>query len=157
LQTGLTRVATMMIGPERWDTPYTYEGLFDKPMSHHQMSHNQRRFVEQLERVDEFHMRQFAYVVERMAAVREADGSTLLDNTILTYGSGLGDGGTHQYNKLPIIVAGSGGGKLRSGGRHLHCGKETPLANLWLTQARALGVKSERFADSTGPIGRLLA
>lgn len=155
LQTGLTRVATMMIAPERWDTPYTFEGLFDKPMSHHKMSHNQKRFVAQLEQVDEFHMRQFAYLVERMAAVKEADGSSLLDNTILTYGSGLGDGATHQYNKLPIIVAGKGGGKLRTGGRHLHVGREVPLANLWLTLARALGLKRERFADSTGELSGL--
>lgn len=155
LQSRLTNVATMMIGPERWDTPYLFEELSDKPMSHHQMSHNQTEYVEQLEKVDEFHMRQFAYLVEKMAGIREANGSSLLDNTLFTYGSGLGDGATHQYDRLPIIVAGNGGGKVRSG-QHLHCGEGMPLANLWLTQARILGLERERFADSTGVLTELL-
>ena len=146
----------LKIGPERWDTPYLFEELSDKPMSHHQMSHNQVEYVEQLEKVDEFHMRQFAYLVDRMAAVREANGSSLLDNTLFTYGSGLGDGATHQYERLPIIVAGSGGGKVRLG-QHLHCGDGMPLANLWLTQARILGLDQARFADSTRVITELLA
>ncbi|MEO1523882.1 MAG: DUF1552 domain-containing protein [Planctomycetota bacterium] len=156
LQTGLTNVATFMIGPERWDTPFTYESLFDKPRSHHQMSHNQKKFIDDLLRVDHFHMEQFAYIVERMKAVEESDGSTLLDNTMLTYGSGLGDGATHQYSDLPIIVAGRGGGTLRTG-QHLHVAEGTPLANLWLTQANAMGVSLPRFADSTGMTEELLA
>lgn len=155
LQTGLTNVATLMVGPERWDTPFLYESLFDKPMSHHQMSHNQGRFLQQLLQVDRFHMEQFVYIAKKMDAIQEADGSTLLDNTIFTYGSGLGDGATHQYTDLPIVVAGSGGGRLETG-RHLHCSDGTPLANLWLTHANIMGVAAERFADSTGPVEQLL-
>ena len=105
LQTGLTNVASLMVGPERWDTPYLYESLFDKPRSHHQMSHNQGKFIADLEKVDLFHMEQFAYLLAKMDAIEEVDGSSLLDNTIFTYGSGLGDGATHQYSALPIIVA----------------------------------------------------
>ncbi len=157
LQTGLTRVATMMIGPERWNTPYMFEGVFDKPRSHHQMSHNQTKFVDDLAKVDRFYMEQFAYLIEKMVGIKEANGSTLLDNTIFTYGSGLGDGASHQYNKLPVIVAGRGGGKLRSGGQHLNVPTGTPLANLWLAQAQAMGVKRDRFADSTAPLGQVLA
>ncbi|MCA9206714.1 MAG: DUF1552 domain-containing protein, partial [Planctomycetales bacterium] len=155
LQTGLTNVATLMIGPERWDTPYLYESLFDKPMSHHQMSHNQHKFLNELLQVDRFHMEQFAYLVRRMAQISEADGTSLLDNTLFTYGSVLGDGATHQYTDLPIIVAGSGGGPFRTG-QHLHCSDGTPLANLWLTQARIMGLPMQRFADSTGPVESLL-
>lgn len=157
LQTGLTRVATMMIGPERWNTPYMFEGVFDKPRSHHQMSHNQTKFVDDLAKVDRFYMEQFAYLIEKMAGIKEANGSTLLDNTIFTYGSGLGDGASHQYNKLPVIMAGRGGGKLRSGGQHLNVPTGTPLANLWLAQAQAMGVKRDRFADSTAPLGQVSA
>jgi hypothetical protein len=156
LQTGLTRVATLMVGPERWDTPFTYEGLFDKPMSHHQMSHNQKAFMPQLLQLDRFHMRQYAYLVEKMDAIKESDGTSLLDNTIFTYGSGLGDGATHQYTDLPIIVAGSGGGRLKTG-CHLHCSDGTPLANLWLTHARVMGLKLPRFADSVEQVSTLLA
>jgi len=155
LQTGLTNVATLMVGPERWDTPFMYESLFDRPMSHHQMSHNQNKFVKQLLQVDRFHMEQFAYLVKKMDSIQEANGSTLLDNTLFTYGSGLGDGATHQYSDLPVIVAGSGGGKLRTG-HHLHCASGTPLANLWLTQAQAMGVPVKRFADSSGTVSQLM-
>lgn len=155
LQTGLTSVATLMIGPERWDTPFMYESLFDKPMSHHQMSHNQKKYIEQLLEVDRFHMEQYAYLVEKMAGIEESDGTSLLDNTIFTYGSGLGDGATHQYTELPIIVAGSGGGRLKTG-KHLHCSEGTPLANLWLTHAQIMGVKAKRFADSTEVVSQLL-
>ena len=155
LQTGLTRVSTMMVGPERWDTPYMYESLFDKPMSHHQMSHNQKKFLEQLIQVDRFHMEQYAYLVRKMDSIQEANGTSLLDNTIFTYGSGLGDGATHQYTDLPIIVAGSGGGRLKTG-HHLHCSEGTPLANLWLTHANLMGINATRFADSTGPVESLL-
>ena len=155
LQTGLTNVATFMVGPERWDTPYMFDGVFNKPMSHHQMSHNQKQFTEHLMKVDRFHMEQFAYLVSKMDSIEEANGSTLLDNTLFTYGSGLGDGATHQYNDLPIVVAGGKSMGLRSG-RHLHCADGTPLANLWLTQAQALGLKRKRFADSTGILGQLV-
>jgi hypothetical protein len=156
LQTGLTNVATFMVGPERWDTPYLYESLFDKPMSHHQMSHDQSRFMDELLRVDRFHMEQFVYLAQKMDGIQEANGMSLLDNTLFTYGSGLGDGSTHQYTDLPIIIAGSGGGKLKTG-KHLNLADGTPLANLWLTQAQAMGLKMERFADSTEAVSQLLA
>ena len=154
LQTGLTNVATFMIGPERWNTPFLYESLFDSPRSHHQMSHNQKKFLDDLMKVDRFHMEQFAYLVKKMDGVAQSDGSTLLDNTFMTYGSGLGDGATHQYSDLPIIIAGTGGGKFRTG-RHLNLPDKTPLANLWLTQANALDVSMDRFADSTAMIEEL--
>lgn len=156
LQTGLTNVATLMIGPERWDSAQMYETLFDKPMSHHVMSHDQKKYIGHLLKVDRFYMEQFAYLVDKMGGIEEANGTSLLDNTIFTYGSGLGDGATHQYTELPIIVAGSGGGRLQTG-KHLHCSGGTPLSNLWLTQAQAMGVPHDRFADSTSAIGPLLA
>ena len=151
LQTGLTNVATFMVGPERWDTPYLFDGLFDKPRSHHGMSHNQTKMIEDLLKVDRFHMEQYVYLMNKMDSIKEADGSSLLDNTLFTYGSGLGDGSTHQYNDLPIIVAGSAGGKFQTG-LHVNMPEGTPLANLWLTQANALGLGLDRFADSTGEI-----
>ena len=172
LQTGLTNVATFMIGPERWDTPYMYESLFDKPRSHHGMSHNQGKFVADLENVDRFHMAQFAYLVEKMDKIEEANGTSLLDNIIFTYGSGLGDGATHQYSALPIIVAGAGGGKILNGkhvnlsetsgpvakknGKYVDPEQGLPLANLWLTQMQALGLQADRYADSTGVVKQLL-
>ena len=151
LQSGLTNVATFMVGPERWDTPYMFDGIFDKPRSHHQMSHNQTKMIQDLLRVDYFHMEQFAYLVEKMDSIKEINGTSLLDNTFFTYGSGLGDGSTHQYNDLPIIVAGKGGAKIKTG-LHVNMPEGTPLANLWLTQANAMGLGLERFADSISEI-----
>lgn len=150
LQTGLTNVTTFMVGPERWDTPYMFESLFDKPRSHHQMSHNQTKMIGDLLKVDRFHMEQYVYLLKKMDAIEESDGTTLLDNTLFTYGSGLGDGSTHQYNDLPIIVA--GGGRRVQSGQHLNMSEGTPLANLWLTQARMMGLDKDRFADSTGTV-----
>lgn len=155
LQNNLTRVATMMVGPERWDTPTMYEGVFDKPRSHHQLSHAQgrERVRRDLERIDRFHVEQFAYLVEKMESIKEGERS-LLDNTVFTYGSGLGDGKTHQYNKLPIITAGSGGGSFKTG-RLIRCKDGTPLANLWLSYTRLVGMQRNRFADSTGELKEL--
>lgn len=150
LQTGLTNVTTFMVGPERWDTPYLFEEISDKPMSHHQMSHNQTKMIDKLLEVDRFHMEQFRYLLEKMQRLEEADGSTLLDNTLFTYGSGLGDGSTHQYNDLPIIMA--GGGRHTQTGQHINMAEGTPLANLWLTQARMMGLEMKRFADSSGEV-----
>lgn len=154
LQSGLTNVATFMVGPERWDTPYKFEGLFDTPRSHHQMSHNQTKMIDDLLKVDHFHMQQYAYLLEKLDSVEQADGTSLLDNTLFTYGSGLGDGSTHQYNDLPIIVA--GGGSRVGSGQHINMPEGTPLANLWLTQAQMLGLDIKEFADSTGTITPLL-
>ena len=154
LQSGLTNVATFMVGPERWDTPFLFEELFDTPRSHHQMSHNQTKMIDDLLEVDRFHMEQFAYLLRRMDSIEQPDGTTLLDQTLMTYGSGLGDGSTHQYNDLPIIVA--GGGRHVVSGQHINMPEGTPLANLWLTQARLLGLGMKEFADSSGTVDSLV-
>lgn len=155
LQNDLTRVATLMVGPERWDTPTVYEGVFDRPQNHHGLSHNQGKEDVRinLEKIDRFHVEQFAYLVAKMDSIREGE-RTLLDNTVFTMGSGLGDGSTHQYTKLPIVTAGSGGGRFDTG-RLIKCPGGTPLANLWLSYAQMMGAGGKRFADSTGPLKQL--
>lgn len=156
LQTGLTQVGTLMVGPERWTTPTNWEGILDKPQSHHAMTHAPQDHLEDLLKLDLFHVSAFARLLERMDGIEEADGRTLLDNTIFILGAGMGDGTTHQYNDLPLVVAGGGGGALRLG-KHLHCKPGTPLANLWLTLLGALGIERDSYADSTGALGELLA
>ena len=154
LQTGLTNVATLMIGPERWDTPNSFESLFDKPMSHHKMTHSPQKYINELLQIDKFYMQQYVYICQRMNSIIEHDGSTLLDNTIFTYGSGLGDGTTHQYNDLPILVAGGEHLGIKQG-QHIHVQEDTPLANLFLTQAQLLGMELNSFADSTATVSEL--
>ena len=156
LQIGVTNVGTLMVGPERWTTPTNWEGILDKPHSHHEMTHGPHEYLEELLKLDRFHVSAFARLLERMDTIEEADGTTLLDNTIFTLGAGLGDGTTHQYHDLPLTVAGGGGGTLKLGS-HIHCKTGTPLANLWLTQLRALGVERESYADSTGTLTEILA
>ncbi len=156
LQVGLTNVGTLMVGPERWTTPTNWEGILDKPKSHHGMTHSPHENVEDLLKLDHFHVSVFTNLVERMAKIEEANGTTLLDNTIFTLGAGMGDGTTHQYNDLPLVVAGGGGGKLKHG-NHIHCEPGTPLANLWLTQLHCLGDQRDRYADSDNTVSSLLA
>lgn len=156
LQTGLTSVGTLMVGPERWTTPTNWEGILDKPQSHHAMTHAPHDHLEDLLKLDRFHVSAYARLLERMDGIEEANGTTLLDNVIFTLGAGMGDGTTHQYNDLPLVVAGRGGGALKPG-RHVHCNSGTPLANLWLTQLHALGIDRERFADSNGTLDEIRA
>ena len=156
LQNGLTNVASLMVGPERWTTATNWEGILDKPYSHHAMTHAIARHMEHLLKLDRFHISAFARLIERMDTIEESDGSSLLDNTIFTLGAGMGDGTTHQYNDLPLVVAGGGGGTLKLGS-HIHCKPGTPLANLWLTQLHALGIARKEYADSTGTLKDILA
>jgi hypothetical protein len=152
---GITNVATFMIGPERWDAPMLYEGVFDSAVNHHSMTHNQKGDgYKALQKIDDFHMQQFAYLLTRMKQIKESDGSSLLDNSLVTYGAGLGDGATHQYFDLPLIIAGRGQGQI-SQGRFIKCRSGTLNSNLWLTLAQLMGLEIDSFADSDGVISDL--
>jgi hypothetical protein len=148
----LTRVATLVVDPERWDSPRMFHGVFDKPQNHHVLTHTKGdEAKDKLTLIDRFHVAQFAYVVEKLRSLREGDG-TLLDNTVLVMGSGISDGDSHNYADLDVLLAGGG---LQRG--HFHYAGVRPLADLWLTLAQHAGVKRERFADSTAPLNQLFA
>jgi hypothetical protein len=151
-RTDQTRVATFMIGPERWQTPQLYEGVFDKPVNHHIMTHD-TACDDQVSLIDQFHVQQYAYLVDQLKKIPEGDG-TLLDNCSFVLGSGLGNGARHSYKQLPLVMAGSGGGKIETG-RHLMADEGTPLANLRLSLAENMGLNLENFADSTGRLAQL--
>ena len=154
-QMGITNVSTFMIGPERWDATLMYEGVFDKPVQHHNMTHNQKgEGYKEVQKIDVFHMQQYAYVIQRMKEIKEADGSTMLDNSIVAYGAGLGDGSTHQYYDLPMIVAGRAQNQMKQG-RFLKVKSGTLNSNLWLSFAQMMGLKIDSYADSTGTISEL--
>ena len=155
LQMGITNVCTFMIGPERWDATLMYEGVFDKPVQHHNMTHNQKgKGYLELQKIDIFHMQQYAYILSRMKEIKESDGSSLLDNSLVTYGAGLGDGATHQYFDLPMIVAGKGQGQVKQG-RFIQCKSGTLNSNLWLSLAQLMGLEIDEFADSNGVVSDL--
>lgn len=154
-QMGITNVATFMIGPERWDATLMYEGVFDKPVQHHNMTHNQKGDgYKELQKIDIFHIQQYAYLIRRMKEIKESDGSTMLDNSLVAYGAGLGDGATHQYYDLPMMVAGRAGGQIKQG-RFLKMKSGTLNSNLWLTFAQLMGLEIDSYADSTGVISDL--
>lgn len=154
-QMGITNVCTFMIGPERWDATLMYEGVFDKPVQHHNMTHNQKGdgYLD-IQKIDAFHMQQYAYLLRRMKEIQESDGSTMLDNSLVTYGAGLGDGATHQFYDLPMIVAGKGQGQVKQG-RHIKMQGGTLNSNLWLTLAQLMGLEIDSYADSTGVVSDL--
>ena len=111
---------------------------------------------EELQKIDIFHMEQYAYLLSRMKTLKDRDGSSLLDNSIVTYGAGLGDGATHQYYDLPLIVAGKAQGQIKQG-RFIKMKSGTLNSNLWLTLANLMGVEMDSFSDSQGVLSDLWA
>ncbi len=151
-QADLTRVSTFMLAREVSGRAYPEIGVAD---SHHPLSHHQNELakLERLARVNEYHFRQFAYLVDKLAKTPDGDG-TLLDHTLFLYGTGISDSNTHFHDDLPIALV---GGKATgiTGGRFLRYPKGTPLANLHVTALEMLGFPVDRFGDSTGTLDRL--
>ncbi len=149
-QTDLTRVATFPIANDGSNRPYK---AIDVPEGHHDLSHHgsDPKKLEKIKKINTFHVEQLAYLVGRMKAVKEPNGSTLLDNVMLVYGSGIGDGNRHNHDDLPILLIGKGGGTIE-GGRHLSFPKraDTPLMNLYLALFERVGAPAKSFGDSTG-------
>lgn len=154
-QMGITNVATFMFGPERWDATLMYEGVFDQPVQHHNMTHNQKGDgYKDLQKIDLFHMEQYAYLIRRMKETQESDGSSMLDNSLISFGAGLGDGATHQYYDLPMIVAGRAQGQIKQG-RLVKMKSGTLNSNLWLTMSQLMGLEIDSYSDSTGVVSDL--
>lgn len=146
-QTDATRVATLMFSNEGSDR--TYPAL-DIREGHHSLSHHDNAVekVTNIAKINYHHVEQLAYLLGRLKAVPEGEGN-LLDNTVLVYGSGLGDGNRHDHDDLPILVAGRGQGFITPG-RHVVYPAGTPLMNLFLSMLQHAGVPCESAGDSTG-------
>ncbi len=148
-QTDSTRIATMMLANAGSNRSYAEIGISD---GHHNLSHhgNNEEKQARISRINQFHARMLRYFLARMAAVREAEGS-LLEHSMIVYGSGICDGNRHNHDNLPILLAGGGGGRIKSG-RHIPFESETPLANLYVWMLNMMGVDRPSFADSTGSL-----
>jgi hypothetical protein len=105
--------------------------------------------------ITRWHAEQLAYLIEKMQTIPEGEG-TLLDNTMLLFGSSISDGNRHDPNNLPIIVAGKAGGRFRTG-QHIAKPKDTPLCNLYVTMLDAMGLDIESFGDSNARIDEIVA
>jgi Protein of unknown function (DUF1552) len=146
-QTDSTRIATMMLGHDGDNRPYPQLGVAD---GHHNISHHQEKadLLEKIGRIDEHHVSHFARFLEKLDAVRDVDGNSLLDNSMIVYAGGNGDGNRHTHTNLPIIMAGAGGSL--DTGRYLAV-PEAPMCNLFLDMLDRMGIDGvDRFGDSTG-------
>ncbi len=143
----LTRVSSFMVSNEASNRNY---GFIGAPGGHHSLSHHggDRGKINRIRAINRFHAEEFARFLKTLKAVREGD-ETLLDNTMCVYGSALSDGNRHNHDHLPVLLAGNGGGRIKTG-RHIRYPRETPLCNLYLTMLRELGVEAKTFGDSTG-------
>jgi hypothetical protein len=151
-QTDLTRVSTFMLAKEVSGRAYPEIGVSD---SHHPLSHHQDEAgkLERLHKVNEYHFQQFAHLVAKLAATPEGDG-TVLDHTVLLYGTGISDSNTHFHDDLPVAIVGGQAAGIR-GGRYVRHAQGTPLANLYVSLLDRLGARVDSFGDSTGRIETL--
>lgn len=151
-QTDVTRISTFMMGREGSEQKYRMVGVNE---GHHTISHHQNKpeNIAKLKQISIYQMQQFAYLLKKMKSVKEGEG-TLLDNTMLIFGSAIADPNRHAHEELPMILAGRGGGTINPG-RFIRYPDKTPLNNLWMSMLERFGTPAERIGDSTGSLGQL--
>ena len=148
-QTDSTRVATLMLADAGSNRSYRQ---IDVPDGHHDLSHHggDPKKHSKIRKINHFHTTQLSYFLQKLKSIPEADGS-LLDHSMILYGSGLSDGNSHNHDDLPFLLAGQGGGSIDTG-RHLRVPEETPACNLYLSMLNRMGVDSPFIGDSTGQL-----
>ncbi len=151
-QADITRVSSFMMARENINRSYNEIGL---PEAHHSMSHhaNNPEKMAVFSKLNTYHVDTLAYFLGKLQAIPDADG-TLLDRTVVLYGSGMSDGNTHNNFNVPVVVVGGRDQQIK-GNRHLRYPKGTPLANLQLSLMLKFGVPAESFGDSTGKLDLL--
>ena len=148
-QAEITRVSTLLLAKELSNSVYPKSGIRDAfhTLSHHSnIQQNKDRFAI----LNMYHVALFAYFLDKLQATPDGDG-TLLDHSMVLYGSGMSDGNQHNHTDLPIILAGGASGRL-AGGRHMRNPKNTPMANLLLAMLDTLDVPTAKLGDSTATL-----
>ena len=150
-----SRVTTFMFGNSVSNRNFSF--LDGVKGNHHSISHHMDKpeALEEYTKITIWHMAQYAYFLENLKKIKEGD-KTLLDNSMIMFTSDLRDGNRHSPRNLPLVLAGSGGGKLKLG-QNLVFEKDTPLANLYLTMLKTLNINQDGFGDSTGTLSGILA
>ena len=151
-QADLTRVGTFMLAREGSTRAYREIGISD---AHHPLTHHRGNpeMIHKVSQINHYHVEQFAYFLGKLKSIPDG-GGTLLDHTMIVYGSGLSDGNRHAHNDLPVLLAGGGAGTLRPG-RHVRYPQETPMTNLYLSLLDRMGVQPEAVGDSNGELQHL--
>jgi hypothetical protein len=147
--TEVTRVSAFKMGRDVSSRVWPESGV---KTPFHSLSHHQNKSdkLEEFARLNEFHVNQVAYFLERLKSTPDGDGS-LLDHSMVLYGSPMGDGSVHNHLRVPLFLAGRANGQLE-GNWHLLCADGTPMANVLLTLLRKLGVEIDNIGDSTGEV-----
>jgi hypothetical protein len=148
-QAEITRVSTFLMCKELSTATYPRSGIRDAfhTLSHHS---NVQDNINRFSVLNTYHVGLFARFLEKLKSTPDGDG-TLLDHSLVLYGSGMSDGNQHNHTDLPILLAGGASGRL-AGGRHIRQPKNTPMANLLVGMLDRLGVPVEKLGDSTGAI-----
>jgi len=151
-QADVTRVATCLFANEFSNRPYPFLKV---PDGHHDLSHhgNDPGKLAKIRAINRFHISQLAYLLEKLKAIREGEG-TLLDHCMIAYGSGNSDGNRHNHDNLPLLLAGRGCGTIKPG-RHIRYKEGTPLMNLWLALLERMDAPTAALGDSTGCLSSL--
>ena len=146
LQTDTTRISTFMLAREGSNRSYREIGV---PEGHHGLSHHRNNpdLMDKVAQINQHHMEQFAYFLNKLKKTKEGAGS-VLDNTMVMYGSGISDGNKHNHDDLPVLLAG-GSNKFQTG-RHVRYAEGANVSSLYLSVLDAAGVPTDRFGDSTG-------
>jgi hypothetical protein len=147
-QTDSTRVISYCTAPEGSNRPFLNLGIQE---GHHYLTHHQgsQDKIQKVVKIENWYMQRFARFLKTLDAMKEADGTSVLDNSMIIYGCGIGDGNRHNHDELPVVLAGGGGGTLTPG-RHLKLGKPAPMTNLYLAMLDRMGVKADKVGDSNG-------
>ncbi|MGE3312368.1 MAG: DUF1552 domain-containing protein [Limisphaerales bacterium] len=147
-QTDSTRVVSYCVAPEGSNRPFLELGI---PEGHHFLTHHQgnQEKIQKVAKIELWYMERFARFLRKLDSMTESDGTTVLDNSMIVYGGGIGDGNRHNHDELPVVLAGGGGGTL-SPGRHVKLRESTPMTNLYVAMLDRMGVQAERVGDSTG-------
>jgi len=149
-QTDSTRIATMLLAHDGSNRSFPEIGVSE---GHHDLSHhfNNEEKIRKVAEIDLWYAKQFAKFLEKLENTKDVDGQSLLHNSMILYGGGNADANRHTHSNLPLVLAGAGGGQLRTG-RYVRHGSR-PTTNLFLSMAHRLGMqKLERFGDSTAPL-----
>lgn len=151
-QTDSTRIASFMLADAGSNRTYPEVEVRD---GHHELSHHQKdaEKMEKISRIDRYLAERFAYFLEKLNGIQEGE-RTLLDNSMILYGSAISDGNRHNHDDLPIVLAGGGGGTIRPG-RYVKLANETPLNNLFVSMAHRMGANLDSIGDSKGSLKEL--
>ena len=147
-QGNITRIASMMLAAEVSNQTYNHVGVSDAfhPLSHHQNDANK---IARLLRIQEYHSRVFAGFVDKLSKMPDGDKGSMLDNSIIVYGSNMSNSNAHDHYPLPSVIVGKGGGTIK-GDQHIAAPERTPVSNMMLTVLDRIGVHKESLGDSTG-------